>query len=93
MDKLSTRLHTGWGQVCHFTDVGNYVGKPGDVGTSAGHVGSKKPAAGAGFIKEPTRGLEPLTYGLQNRCSAIELHRHAWRTRMLARVRHRHDVV
>jgi hypothetical protein len=26
---------------------------------------------------EPTAGLEPATYGLQNRCSAIELRRHA----------------
>jgi hypothetical protein len=28
-----------------------------------------------GYILEPTVGLEPTTYGLQNRCSAIELRR------------------
>jgi hypothetical protein len=27
------------------------------------------------FSRKPVTGLEPATYGLQNRCSAIELHR------------------
>jgi hypothetical protein len=29
----------------------------------------------SGFVVEPVKGVEPITYGLQNRCSAIELHR------------------
>ena len=62
--------------------VGVRVGVRGDVqGIRTG-----RPSVSAqefpGFVREPTRGLEPLTYGLQNRCSAIELHR-----RMGARVR------
>jgi hypothetical protein len=28
------------------------------------------------FLEEPMVGLEPTTGGLQNRCSATELHRH-----------------
>src|SRR3989338_538808 len=34
-----------------------------------------KNSAGGNFM-EPTRGLEPRTYGLRYRCSAIELGRH-----------------
>ena len=29
----------------------------------------------SGVEREPMVGVEPATYGLQNRCSAIELHR------------------
>ena len=33
------------------------------------------------FLIEPKRGLEPPTYGLQNRCSTIELFRQRWLVR------------
>src|SRR5579883_1153074 len=49
------------------------------IRTSVGlrqRVYSPSPLATRTSAHKPVMGFEPATYGLQNRCSAVELHRH-----------------